>query len=110
MSLRMEDLDIMRNNDQLTRERNKKRVFQGFKEGPLSFMPTYKFDVGESDVYDTSSKARVPSWTDRIQWRSDPACGHEISLTHYSSIAHIRYVGAHGISNEKLRPSKHWPC
>ena len=32
-------------------------------------MPTYKFDAGARDVYDTSSKARVPSWTDRIQWR-----------------------------------------
>lgn len=34
-------------------------------EGPLHFKPTYKYDLGTSD-YDTSSKGRIPSWTDRI--------------------------------------------
>jgi synaptojanin len=33
------------------------------------FPPTYKYDVG-SDVYDTSEKARTPSYTDRILWRT----------------------------------------
>ena len=33
------------------------------------FPPTYKYDVG-SDEYDTSEKARTPSYTDRILWRS----------------------------------------
>jgi hypothetical protein len=31
----------------------------------LNFKPTYKYD-DNSDVYDTSKKMRVPSWTDRI--------------------------------------------
>eukprot|EP00903_Cladosiphon_okamuranus_P012332 g11561.t1 len=39
--------------------------FSGFSEGPLNFRPTYKFDTG-TDTYDTSSKQRVPAWTDRI--------------------------------------------
>ena len=34
-------------------------------EGPLNFKPTYKYDLGTAD-YDTSSKGRIPSWTDRI--------------------------------------------
>lgn len=42
-----------------------------FDEAPLKFMPTYKFDP-RSDVYDTSKKKRVPSWTDRILWKRDP--------------------------------------
>ena len=36
-----------------------------YTEGPLHFKPTYKYDVGKN-IYDTSSKGRIPSWTDRI--------------------------------------------
>ncbi len=35
-----------------------------FDQGAITFNPTYKFDKW-SDEYDTSSKRRVPSWTDR---------------------------------------------
>ena len=61
-------------------ERQKGKVFQGFKEGPLNFRPTYKFDKGK-DVYDSSRKQRVPAWTDRILWRSNG--GHDIQLLAY---------------------------
>ena len=37
-------------------------VFQGFSEQPIKFPPTYKFDIN-SDIYDSSEKQRVPSWT-----------------------------------------------
>lgn len=40
-------------------------------EAPLNFKPTYKYDVG-TDVYDTSSKGRIPSWTDRILYVPRP--------------------------------------
>jgi hypothetical protein len=36
-----------------------------FKEGPLYFDPTYKYNFNTND-YDTSSKLRVPAWSDRI--------------------------------------------
>lgn len=39
-------------------------AFVGYEEGPLLFRPTYRYDVG-TDVYDTSEKMRVPSWTGR---------------------------------------------
>lgn len=44
-------------------------------EGPLNFKPTYKYDVGTC-TYDTSSKGRIPSWTDRILFipRSEIQC------------------------------------
>jgi len=41
-----------------------------FEEGPLTFEPTYKYDH-DSDIYDTSSKKRVPAWCDRIFYQSD---------------------------------------
>jgi len=50
--------------DELTRQRREGNVFAGFHEGAITFNPTYKFDKW-SDEYDTSSKRRVPSWTDR---------------------------------------------
>jgi hypothetical protein len=34
-------------------------------EPPLNFRPTFKFDKN-SDTYDSSSKQRVPAWTDRV--------------------------------------------
>lgn len=40
-------------------------VFQHFREAPLLFAPTYKYDAGTL-VYDTSSKARSPAWCDRV--------------------------------------------
>ncbi len=54
--------------DQLMTERMSGRVFLGFKEGDVTFAPTYKYDVGTL-TYDTSEKQRVPSWTDRILWK-----------------------------------------
>ncbi|EGG25255.1 inositol 5-phosphatase [Cavenderia fasciculata] len=56
--------------DQLLNERRAGRVFIGFQEQPLTFPPTYKYDVGTS-VYDTSEKNRTPSYTDRILYRGE---------------------------------------
>ncbi|GAA5868253.1 hypothetical protein JCM1840_005613 [Sporobolomyces johnsonii] len=39
------------------------------KEAPIFFPPTWKYDHFSS-TYDSSSKQRTPSWTDRILWRS----------------------------------------
>jgi hypothetical protein len=36
-----------------------------WREEKIMFKPTYKFDEN-SDIYDTSKKRRIPSWTDRI--------------------------------------------
>lgn len=38
------------------------KVFVGFSEPPIRFLPSYKHDI-QSDTYDSSSKNRVPSWT-----------------------------------------------
>ena len=43
------------------------QIFRGFREGPINFAPTYKYDLF-SDDYDTSDKQRCPAWTDRVLW------------------------------------------
>ncbi|KAJ3117720.1 inositol polyphosphate 5-phosphatase [Phlyctochytrium bullatum] len=61
--------EVLRHNDQLYLEMKKGTAFSGFLEGPLTFAPTYKFDIGSTTwppQYDSSKKSRIPSWTDRI--------------------------------------------
>ena len=48
--------------DQLTKEMLNGHVFQKFSEQPITFPPSYKFD-SNSDVYDSTPRQRVPSWT-----------------------------------------------
>jgi hypothetical protein len=60
--------------DQLLFERAAGRVARGFAEGPLLFRPTYKLDRG-ADAYDSGPKRRIPSWTDRILFRSAQEAG-----------------------------------
>ena len=38
------------------------KAFHGYLEGRINFKPTYKFDVN-TDIYDTSMKNRIPSYT-----------------------------------------------
>ena len=63
-------IDRLLKNDQLTLEMKAGSVFRDFKEPSLKFRPTYKYDNG-TDNYDTSEKARTPSWTDRILYKGN---------------------------------------
>ncbi|EOD18431.1 hypothetical protein EMIHUDRAFT_196695 [Emiliania huxleyi CCMP1516] len=54
--------------DQLRSAIGSGAAFQGYREGAVSFLPTYKYDPG-SDEYDSSEKRRAPAWCDRILWR-----------------------------------------
>lgn len=56
--------------DQLlvSRRRNPGFRLRTFAELPITFAPTYKYDVG-TDRYDTSEKHRSPAWCDRVLYR-----------------------------------------
>ncbi|KAL4978937.1 Endonuclease/exonuclease/phosphatase [Aspergillus desertorum] len=69
--------DIRNNNlakllerDQLIASRRKNPGFRlrAFQEAPITFAPTYKYDVG-TDEYDSSDKKRSPAWCDRVLYR-----------------------------------------
>jgi phosphatidylinositol-bisphosphatase len=57
--------------DQLHDVMRKRQAFhEGWKEGPIKFLPTYKYDVGSVGMFDSSEKKRGPSWCDRILYRT----------------------------------------
>ncbi|CAN1298355.1 Type I inositol polyphosphate 5-phosphatase 10 [Linum perenne] len=69
------DWNALFDKDQLKIERDKGRVFKGWKEGKIYFAPTYKYSWN-SDIYagesvDSKNKRRTPAWCDRILWRGN---------------------------------------
>ena len=50
--------------------RTRKAFHDGWREGPINFLPTYKYDAGSVGVFDSSEKRRGPSWCDRILYRT----------------------------------------
>lgn len=63
--IKSEDLSSLYDNDQLNIQMVAGLAFPHYSESMITFLPTYKFDVGTTH-YDTSEKARIPAWTDRI--------------------------------------------
>lgn len=63
--LNKQDLERLYENDQLNLQMVAGLSFPFYSEARITFMPTYKFDLG-TDTYDSSEKARIPAWTDRI--------------------------------------------
>lgn len=64
------DLSKLLEKDQLLLSRRKNPGFRlrAFQENPITFAPTYKYDVG-TDTYDSSEKKRSPAWCDRLLYR-----------------------------------------
>nr|XP_014351680.1 PREDICTED: phosphatidylinositol 3,4,5-trisphosphate 5-phosphatase 2 [Latimeria chalumnae] len=64
--------------DQLNLEKEKNKVFLRFSEEEIGFPPTYRYERGSRDTYvwqkqkTTGVRTNVPSWCDRILWKSYP--------------------------------------
>jgi inositol polyphosphate 5-phosphatase INPP5B/F len=64
-------LDSLLPHDQLRRMMKEHKVFhEGWREGPITFLPSYKYDIGTVGLFDSSEKRRAPSWCDRILFRT----------------------------------------
>ncbi|KAH6641268.1 Endonuclease/exonuclease/phosphatase [Chaetomium tenue] len=64
-------LDSLLPHDQLKRLIKQRKVFhEGWREGTITFLPTYKYDVGTVTLFDSSEKRRPPSWCDRVLYRT----------------------------------------
>ncbi|KAH8724788.1 Endonuclease/exonuclease/phosphatase [Phaeosphaeriaceae sp. PMI808] len=60
--------------DELRQQMKKGKAFHdGWKEGPVRFLPSYKYDLGKVGQFDSSEKRRCPSWCDRILYRTRAA-------------------------------------
>lgn len=100
------DMGALLECDQLSKEIKDGSIFKGFQEAPIHFLPTYKFDIG-CDIYDTTSKQRTPSYTDRILFRSRQA--EDIQVIKYTSCSSIKtsdHRPVIGVFQVKLRPGR----
>lgn len=69
-AIQQNNLGKLLERDQLLASRRKNPGFRlrSFIEAPITFAPTYKYDVG-TDEYDSSEKKRSPAWCDRVLHR-----------------------------------------
>ncbi|GBF99290.1 inositol polyphosphate phosphatase [Raphidocelis subcapitata] len=70
--------------DQMLREAHRGAIFVGLGEGPITFLPTYKFEKGRESserqpFYDQGEKRRVPAWTDRVLFRGSAPQGSPLA-------------------------------
>lgn len=72
--IKKQDWIALKEFDQLRREQEDGRVFQGWKEGNIDFAPTYKYSSSNHNRYSgglpsrSGEKQRTPAWCDRILW------------------------------------------
>ncbi|PGH18755.1 hypothetical protein AJ79_00168 [Helicocarpus griseus UAMH5409] len=62
------DFESLYEHDQLNLQMVAGLAFPFYAEGKIKFPPTYKYNNG-TDEYDTSEKARIPAWCDRVLWK-----------------------------------------
>ena len=93
-AIKTKNLQKLLDRDQLLLSRRKNPDFRlrDFSEAKITFLPTYKYDVG-TDNYDSSDKQRAPAWCDRILSRGDDAIEqleyrrHEIRVSDHRPVS-----------------------
>lgn len=61
---------LLPHDELLQQQKSRKAFHNGWREGPITFLPTYKYDIGSVGVFDSGEKRRAPSWCDRILFRT----------------------------------------
>ncbi|KAI9103181.1 Endonuclease/exonuclease/phosphatase [Phlyctochytrium arcticum] len=129
------DLNVFLANDELRHAYEAGLVFEGYSEGAITFRPTFKYDVpgiptppptpapsslvqALSPGYDSSNKQRMPSYTDRILFRTRLPAAHATPNGHGQSnqqipplgqflnsrIEIVRYTDCHSILESDHKP------
>eukprot|EP00752_Nemacystus_decipiens_P002360 g2229.t2 len=90
--------------DELLRELRAGRLLTGFQTEPPAFAPTFKGVRGAISGYSTK---RIPSYTDRILWKSLPGHAPNLELLEFVSFPEITssdHKPIHAAFNVKLTP------
>ncbi|KAG0465609.1 hypothetical protein HPP92_019773 [Vanilla planifolia] len=99
--------DWLREKDQLRAEMRSGKIFQGLREGQITFPPTYKFQRHQPGLsgYDSSEKKRIPAWCDRILYRDSRSislCDCSLECPIVSSI--LQYEACMDVTDSDHKP------
>lgn len=81
------DLSSLLAADQLQNELSAGHVLHGFREAEITFDPTFKVERTPGTTYKAQ---RVPSWCDRVLWKSQPSLSKDVTCTAYQSHPTLR--------------------
>ena len=102
--IREGDYKTLQSHDQLLREINANRVFQGFQEGPINFAPTYRMVRGRHDY--SNKRFQAPSYTDRIVWKTLPGLEDHVKCEKYGGLFNMMqsdHRAVYGVYKVKLK-------
>lgn len=108
MAVKQGNLPKLLERDQLLVARRRKPDFKlrAFEEMPITFAPTYKYDVG-TDNYDSSEKKRSPAWCDRLLYRGKGRIQQLEYKRHEVRVSDHRPVtGKFKLTVKKISPKK----
>lgn len=100
------DMSRLLQYDQLIKEMSDGSIFKGFEEAAIQFLPTYKFDIG-CDEYDSTSKQRTPSYTDRVVYKSRNK--GDIRVLRYAACSLVKtsdHRPVFGLFEVRIRPGR----